>query len=188
MIALSQMRAPAFEGTLTMTCQDAALPARLCRPPPCCRPPRGAQDDPDALAAATQQLDSGMALARRQIARLRPAGRARHARAGAVRPSRGRPAAPPLRLVAVPPRRPPGRRARAGPARRQADRRFGLGRGRRRLRTGAAAGAAEEGEEAMSSRAFVRQGRRGRGAPRASPPRRSSPRRSGSMRRSATRW
>jgi hypothetical protein len=27
-----------------------------------------AQDDPDALASATQQLDSGMALARRQIA------------------------------------------------------------------------------------------------------------------------
>ena len=27
-----------------------------------------AQDDPDALAAATEQLDSGMALARRQIA------------------------------------------------------------------------------------------------------------------------
>ena len=27
-----------------------------------------AQDDPDALAAATQQVDSGMALARRQIA------------------------------------------------------------------------------------------------------------------------
>ncbi|HEX6374561.1 MAG TPA: hypothetical protein VFZ91_02465 [Allosphingosinicella sp.] len=31
-------------------------------------PAARAQDDPDALAAATQQLDSGMALARRQIA------------------------------------------------------------------------------------------------------------------------
>src|SRR5687767_13861245 len=31
-------------------------------------PATAAQDDPDALAAATQQVDSGMALARRQIA------------------------------------------------------------------------------------------------------------------------
>jgi hypothetical protein len=31
-------------------------------------PPAMAQEDPDALAAATEQVDSGMALARRQIA------------------------------------------------------------------------------------------------------------------------
>jgi len=31
-------------------------------------PPAAAQDDPDALAAATRQLDSGLALARRQVA------------------------------------------------------------------------------------------------------------------------
>jgi len=64
MIALSQMSS--LEGTLPMTAKmlrisiallAASLPASAAR----------AQDDPESLAEATRQLDSGMALAYRQV-------------------------------------------------------------------------------------------------------------------------
>src|SRR6185369_2767732 len=75
----------------------------------------------------------------------RPARRAQYARAGTVRPPGGGAAASRLHLPALPARRPRRRRGRALAARRQADRRLGLGRRRRRLRAGHPAGAAPEG-------------------------------------------
>lgn len=64
MIALSQMRLP--NGTLPMTVKMLRFPLALLAAAMLTSAAR-AQDDPGALSAATEQLDSGMTLAHRQI-------------------------------------------------------------------------------------------------------------------------
>lgn len=64
MIALSQMKLP--ERDASMTGKMLRFPLALIAAA-MLSPAAYAQEDPDALVAATQQLDSGMILARRQI-------------------------------------------------------------------------------------------------------------------------